>query len=124
MRTSPYRVTSPATDGYNCIAWAADNDAVYWPPNAPREETLDAFTAALAILGYAPCPGEEMEPGFEKIALFAVGTHAARQLPNGRWTSKLGRREDIEHDLHAIGGTAYGAVARLFKRPVTEELGS
>lgn len=23
----------------------------------------------------------------------------ARQLPNGRWTSKLGEVEDIEHDL-------------------------
>ena len=23
LRTVPYRVTSPATDGYNCIAWAA-----------------------------------------------------------------------------------------------------
>lgn len=84
------------------------------------EETLDAFAAAFATLGYAPCLDERPEHRFEKIALFAVAglpTHAARQLPSGRWTSKLGLREDIEHDLHAVSGGVYGTVAALLKRP-------
>lgn len=139
LRNSSFRVASPATDVYNCIAWAAgdttrwwwpdpdpDNQAVFWPPSAPREESLEAFTAAFEALGYAPCCGEEIETGFEKIALLAAGsvpTHAARQLPSGRWTSKLGRREDIEHDLHAISGAAYGAVVQVFKRSVGETAG-
>lgn len=100
LRTSPFRVTSPATRDYNCVAWAAgdtahwwwpdldpDNDAIYWPPGVPLEETVDAFVAAFATLGYAPASGEQPEPGFEKIALFASGSepmHAARQLPSGR----------------------------------------
>jgi hypothetical protein len=64
LQTSPFRVTSPATRDYNCIAWAAgdttrwwwpdpdpDNDAVYWPSNIPIEETTGAFAAALATPG-------------------------------------------------------------------------
>jgi hypothetical protein len=61
-----------------------------------------------------------LEPGLEKIAIFAKGgrpTHAARQLGSGRWTSKLGRAEDIEHDLRALEGEAYGAVAFFLQRP-------
>jgi hypothetical protein len=132
LQASPYRVTSPATRDYNCVAWAAgdtanwwwpdtDNDAAFWPPGVPREETVDAFVAAFATLGYAPAQGEEIEPGFEKVTLFAHGgvpTHAARQLPDGRWTSKLGRLEDIEHDVHAVSGEAYGAVVLVLKRPI------
>ncbi len=45
-----------------------------------------------------------------------VPEHAARQLANGRWTSKLGRAEDIEHQLHDLEGEVYGTVALLMKR--------
>jgi hypothetical protein len=130
-----FRVTSPATRDYNCIAWAAgdtarwwwpDDDpdnAGFWPPGVAAEETLDAFAAAFATIGYALCSGENRESGFEKIAVFAnagIPTHAARQLASGRWTSKLGMREDIEHDLHAISGTLYGTVALVLRRPVRD----
>lgn len=133
LRTSPYLVTSPATRDYNCVAWAAgdtarwwwpdpdpDNDAALWPPGVPVAETIDAFVAAFATLGYRPCSGEEPEPGFGKLTLFASGgvpTHMARQLPGGRWTSKLGRSEDIEHDLPALSGEVYGTVVLILKRP-------
>ena len=134
LRSSPFHVTSPATREYNCIAWAAgdaarwwwpdpDPDAAaFWPPGVPVLETLDALVAAFATLGYAPCLDEQPESGFEKVALFAdagAPTHAARQLPGGRWTSKLGLCEDIEHDLHAVSGDLYGTVALLLKRPMT-----
>ena len=134
LGASSFRVTSPAARDYNCIAWAAgdtarwwwpDKDpdaALYWPPSVPVEETLGAFAAAFATRGYAPCSSEQLEPGFERVALFVsagVPTHAARQLSSGRWTSKLGLREDIEHDLHAVSGELYGTVALLLKRPTT-----
>lgn len=130
--TTPFRVTSPADPAYNCIAWAAgsagdwwwpldDSGKTYWPEQAPRARTLDAFRAAFISLGYASCPEESPEPGFEKVAIFADAaggpTHAARQVPTGRWTSKLGQAEDIEHDLHALEGDVYGTVALLLKRP-------
>lgn len=58
--------------------------------------------------------------GFQKVAFFVgangVPTHAARQLPSGLWTSKLGEWEDIEHTLHALEGDIYGTVALLLKR--------
>jgi hypothetical protein len=67
------------------------------------------------------CPGEEAEPDFEKVALFADAqgkpTHAARQLSSGRWTSKLGKKEDLEHALHALSGAVYGSVVLVMKRP-------
>jgi hypothetical protein len=54
-------------------------------------------------------------------ALFALAdgfpTHAAWQLGSGRWTSKLGELEDIEHALRDLEGTEYGAVALVMKRP-------
>jgi hypothetical protein len=57
----------------------------------------------------------------EKIAIFADATgsptHAARQLTSGRWTSKLGEAEDIEHELRAIEGDIYGTVVAILKRP-------
>ncbi len=131
LSDSAFQVTSLATRTYNCIAWAAGDtsrwwwpdhyDSVYWPPGVAMEETVDAFVATFATVGYAACSTEEAEPGFERVALFAkagVPKHAARQLPSGRWTSKLGLREDIEHDLHAVSGDLYGAVVCFLKRPL------
>ncbi len=128
-----YRITSPRDKDYNCIAWAAgdsrnwwwpdpDLEEEYWPPGHPRERTVSAFQGVFIALGYSVCSGEEVEPGFEKLALFAdeLGkpTHAARQLSGGRWTSKLGKAEDIEHALHDVAGEVYSSVVLLMKRPV------
>ena len=132
LATTTFHVTSPPDPDYNCIAWAAgdttiwwwplENPLGYWPPGVPRERTLKAFTAALATRGYGLCSGEELEQNWEKAVLFAdasgLPTHAARQLPTGRWTSKLGEREDIEHELRALEGDIYGTVALVMKRPV------
>ena len=126
-----YQFTSPADEVYNCIAWAAGNsqdwwwpDARgrdYWPEGVPRVETVAAFIQAFACIDFVPCDNESYEPGFEKIALFATTRgqpkHAARQLVNGLWTSKLGRLEDIEHALHDLEGEEYGSVVQILKRP-------
>ena len=60
--------------------------------------------------------------GYEKIAIYAfVGqfTHAARQLDNGQWTSKLGFREVITHPtLAALSGGIYGNVHCIMRRPI------
>lgn len=125
-----YLFTSQATPDYNCIGWAAGEDdrwwwpdaagVAYWPESVPREESLSAFVAAFATLGYAPSDNSSNEPGVVKIALYArsgVPTHAARQLGNGRWTSKLGQSEDIEHDLVGLVGSVYGDVAMILAKP-------
>jgi hypothetical protein len=128
-------ITSDATRKYNCFAWAAGDshrrwepDAqnnYYWPKGVPRELTIEAFVRAYETLGYVECPDASVERGFQKVAIYTKRyyegtrpTHAALQLPDGRWTSKLGDAEDIEHaDLDALRGRDYGVPARYLKRP-------
>jgi hypothetical protein len=126
-----YRVTSASSQRYNCIAWAAGDNAnwwwpvadtrFFWPAGVAREETLAAFEAAFATLGFVRCDAEVREDGFEKVAIFADATgfptHAARQLESGRWTSKLGELEDIEHDLRDLEGDIYGTAVIVLNRP-------
>lgn len=134
LNAGNHRVTSPPTDQYNCIAWAAgaadkwwwpigDPNLTHWPVGVPKEETITAFLAAFATFGYSKCDTAELESDFEKVALFAgpdgIPTHVARQLPSGNWTSKLGALEDIEHALTDLEGTEYGTVVGFLKRPVT-----
>ncbi len=111
--TPRFLETSPQTIDYNCIAWAAEDVSQwwwpdkmlngYWPEEVAREETLDAFIAVCGLLGYQVCDDSKLEVGYRKIAIYidANGkpTHAARQLDNGNWTSKLGPSFDIEHDF-------------------------
>jgi hypothetical protein len=131
LRGAAYQITSPATEVYNCVAWAAQDvgrwwwpDLLkqrYWPAGVIRLETLTAFQELFVALGFVDCQDESLEPGVEKIALFADDQgpqHAARQLPNGRWTSKLGELEDVEHDLHDLEGVEYGNVVLVMRRPV------
>ena len=131
---SAYAITSPSTPEYNCIAWAAGDTErwwwplagsfAYWPSNVPAQETLDAFINAFGTLGFIPCENRNIENGLEKIAMYVDDsgkpTHAARQLPNGRWTSKLGQGQDIEHELDGLTGPLYGTVSQVLKRPIHE----
>ncbi len=127
-----YAITSPATVDYNCIAWAAnDSEACwwpdpqhigYWPAGVPRVAALEVFIKAYGTLGYICCCDATLENGFDKVALYVdtngTPTHAARQLSNGCWTSKLGKLEDIEHQtLEGLSGHAYGTIAVILKRP-------
>lgn len=131
LRQTPWVVTSPRTDLYNCIAWAAgdvgrwwepdDRNLGYWPPGAPRRPTLDAYIKAFEVLGYELCDAldDALEPGYEKVAIYAEHrepTHASRQLQTGEWTSKCGKGEDITHTFAALEGPVYGAPAVVMRR--------
>src|SRR5438034_6481981 len=131
LRGQPYHIKSSKGGNYNCIAFAAgDRHNWWWPDEAgedtwpagvARVETVEAFRDAFASLGYRVCASEQLEVGYEKVALLAlagVPKHAARQLPNGRWTSKLGPMEDVEHALHDLTGMAYGSLALVMRRPI------
>ena len=114
LEADGFRVTSPDSLEYNCIAWAAgdethwwwpDDDA-FWPINH-RGATIEVFVRAFATLGYLPAEGEMLEDGFDRVAIYAKDgrvTHAAGQLSNGGWTSKLGYDVDIEHGLRGLEG--------------------
>ncbi|SRR6266568_3586791 len=132
LAATGFQPTSPPTAEYNCIAWAADEDDVwwwpdpalmsYWPAQVPREETIDAFIQAYETLGYEICDNSQLESGFHKIAIYALSgkpTHAAKQLPSGSWSSKLGQDIDIEHNhIEGICGPAYGSVAVIMRKPL------
>ena len=121
------RRTSLADVTYNCVAWAAGDTSrwwqsgVYWPvPTSRTDYGIGSLERALQSLGYEVCRDESLEPDFEKVAIYGFGffyTHAARQLPNGKWTSKLGKAEDIEHDSpDDIAGGIYGEVVQFMRR--------
>jgi hypothetical protein len=123
-----YQIQSPQTLQYNCIAWAAGRDDRWWWPNkmsfwpdgVPESDKLDAFVLLFQKLGYETCDSSELEDDFEKVAIYVRDDrvqHAARQLENGRWTSKLGPQHDIEHSLDGLQGDEYGNVACIMRRP-------
>lgn len=130
LDASNSRPTSPVDETYNCIAWAADEterwwwpdaqEQQYWPAGVQRVETVGAFVQAYGLLGYLHRSDASLEPGRQKVAIFAKEldrpTHASRQLPDGWWTSKLGGLIDIEHELFAVEGPAYGNVAVVLGR--------
>ncbi len=126
----PFLATSPHTPSYNCIAWAFGDDTkwywpdpihmYYWPLSVPREITIDAFIALYNSISYMICASGEYEEGKEKIAIFVdsqgIPTHAARQLTNGSWTSKLGQHIDVQHSIMAMEGGDYGNVSVYMER--------
>ena len=126
------RTSEPAN--YNCIAFAAGDVTRFWWPNlfypepaddfwphgVPHEETVEAFVQAFATCGYVVCEDGCLEPGFEKVAIYALGEmprHAALQQVNGKWRSKLGPHEDIETTMDGLLGPCYGNAAQFLKRP-------
>lgn len=130
LKDAGYQITSPKNRKYNCIAWSVGDQnrwwqpepsIFYWPAGVAREISVEAYISAFATVGYLECDNDLLEDGFEKIALYALNnrpTHAARQLNNGLWTSKLGQIEDIEHTLVGLVGDKYGVVIKLLKRPI------
>ena len=127
---SGYEITGEASRVYNCTAWALGittqkwdcNDRnAYWPPSLPRNNRIETLMLLFTREGYSLCDDDALEPGYEKIALYAfVGqfTHVARQLEDGRWTSKLGEREVITHpSLSNLAGRYYGFVHCIMRRP-------
>jgi hypothetical protein len=88
-----FEITSPEDTDYNCIAWAfGRKDRWLWP-----DEETDGVSV--------------WPEGSEEC------THASRQLPDGKWTSKLGSSFDICHSTpYTIQGRLYGMVSCILCR--------
>ena len=140
LNSSNHRITSPKSREYNCVAWAAGIDdqqvwpdgsedlayEVVWPGDVRNDESVEAFIAYFESIGYSLCDNPTLEGGFLKIAIFVkddLPTHTSRQLPTGKWSSKMGYDGvDIEHDdLDCISGVAYGVAAVFLKTDLTVE---
>jgi len=138
-----WRLCSPRSDTYQCIAWAAcrtdnkwwpvNHPQFYWPPDIPRvilpnpwlvpwpPVSVDYFVQGFATLGYAPCTTEDFEFGYQKVAIYANDygvTHMARQrFFCAGWISKPGELEDIIHeelqDIEGSMATAAGTYGEV-----------
>lgn len=124
-----FQITSAPTPEYNCIAWAiGDNEhfwwpGTHWPKTAGKKATRENFVRAFKLKGFELCENGNPEPGFEKIVLFekdGAPTHAARLLPDGNWTSKMGSFHDISHKLEGLEGQVYGRATLFFKRKLVQ----
>lgn len=130
-----FSITSEVDYDYNCIAWVVGDThrfwwpgaegerrgPYYWPEGVPYAVTIEAFAQALATEGYRLCVNGDLENGLEKAAIFAWVNrrprHAARQLADGTWTSKIGEDVDICHNsLEGISGDAYGQPVMFLQR--------
>jgi len=131
LAVEPFMETSPIDPTYNCIAWAAGESSVWWEPHLdpvyfwpqglPRDDySTGNYVDAFTTIGYQVCEEGDLEPGYEKIAIYednGDGQHATRQLSDGRWASKLGRNIDIEHqNADSLTGRDYGTVAVFMRR--------
>ena len=134
-----FKITSPETPDYNCIAWAYHYDDRWMWPGGVSEKTLDgfhfwpddvsdstdvqSFIDAFRLKGYSVCDDLDFNPQYRKIALYVkkgttICTHAARELSNGLWSSKLGSGHDIQHGTpYSIEGQVYGVVYCLMRKP-------
>ena len=135
LRGTAYEETSPETPDYNSIAWAAadvghwwqpDPFRIYfWPEGAPRIDDVDSYVAAFATMGYEVCESGVTEGGFQKVAIYrgrdGRPSHMARQLQDGKWTSKLGQDIDITHvSPNDLEGDQYGSLACVLRRPLNQ----
>lgn len=140
VKDSNFKITSKETSKYNCIAWAyLLEDKWMWPNTGdytfldgihywPSDEIIDCdvknFIKAFELKGYEYCENGNHEEGYRKIALYVKPnttecTHAARELKNGFWTSKLGRLEDIQHGTpYTLEGKVYGKVYCFMKKKI------
>ena len=121
-------VCSPSSTN-NCIAYAAGDNTMwwgtgygfYWPSGINRSRHIKSLIALFEALGYTICSKPDMNPGYQKVALYANGendwTHASLQMPNGRWRSKLGNGPLIEHRApESISGEVYGNVHTYMRK--------
>jgi hypothetical protein len=129
LEKSGYSKSSERTPEYNCFAFAVYDTGqfwqklpvkgYYWPLD--RDDRLEDWIGALGLNNFKPTDNWDLEPGFEKVCIYVNDSgspeHVARQLESGKWTSKIGKLEDIQHDtLGGLEGTEYGTPKVILKR--------
>jgi hypothetical protein len=121
LTTANHSVTSDHSLIYNCIAWSLGDISKwwwpeiygYWPEGCRRSTELSSFVDMYEYMGYSITSSLVYSTTERRIAIFVKdnkATHAAVQLDNSRWSSKLGQNQDIVHTLSALEGPLYGSV--------------
>ena len=138
--TQPH-ITSPIDWDYNCVAWVVGDNTrwyepfgdvllsasppYYWPegiPGRPNDKSYATYIGLFESYGFRAADNELVEPGYTKIAIYVKDDefrHVARQTADGRWSSKIGKQEDIIHELRALesgGPYGYGTATIFMKK--------
>ena len=131
LRNEGFTVVDPPSDRYNCIAYAAGDTSQwwdhtprrYWPSYATRSERIESLQELFVGLGFRQCDDGSFEPGYQKVALYEDGgeyQHAAIQMRNGAWRSKMGPGPVIEHPSpESLSDGPYGNPTVYMRRAVT-----
>ncbi len=129
-----FEIVERASEGYNCIAYAAGdaskwwdhNNNHYWPAHVTRSSSIESLKGVFVGLGFEQCRDSSVEDGYLKVALYeeqGVWKHAALQTPGGRWRSKMGKGPVIEHrSPESLSGGQYGNVAFHMRRVVSTDV--
>jgi hypothetical protein len=115
-----FEVMGPASASYNCIGWSVGNTRAWvWPTPSDQSPTLYDFDSLYGSYGFRRVNALDFKraPSTDKVVLYAMRksdgsialTHAALQLRDGSWASKLGSLPLIRH-LHPndVAGPSYG----------------
>jgi hypothetical protein len=122
--------TSERDPDYNCAAFAAGEQqqrwdpfppgVYYWPSGVNRSYQIADFIEAYKTRGYSVCADGSLKTDREKIVIYTnqYGSveHVARQLSDGRWTSKIGDEEDIVHETPESLSVGYGTPTLYMQR--------
>ena len=114
---------------YNFCVWPTysgivtnpnNNQRVFWPKELPLDDSLENFIKMYNMFDYVECNNDlYYEDGYTKIAIYAINnvvTHAALQLTENKWASKIGYSFGITHQLKSLEGEKYGKVVKFMKR--------
>lgn len=128
LSRSEYSKSSEQDRFYNCFAFAVHDTGQYWQKVSvrgyywplERDDRLEDWIKALHLNNFEVTDNRDLEPGFEKVSIYVKAgspEHVARQLESGKWTSKIGKLEDIEHaTLSGLEGEEYGEATIFMKR--------
>lgn len=140
-----FKITSPETDRYNCIAWAMGFDdrwvdccphieGHWWPPIGVCDLAPNSLLKAFEYMKFTKCEGCASEDGYEKVALYMIDTnfetgekgpiwtHASRVLSEFECHSKRGASFDIHHrNGDVFEGSSYGSIYAYMKRRISDK---
>lgn len=134
-----FRILSPTTRQYNCIAWAmgytnrwvqpfTSRPEHWWPDGVEHGVKCECLVAAFRHEGFEDAFDGGVEDGFDKVALYKkpdkdVWTHASRIIARGIEHSKFGNSFDGQHSEGVLcntsskwGDCSYGVVFKYMKR--------
>lgn len=130
-----FKLLSPATPCYNCIAWAMgyidrwvdtdDKVGHWWPTGVEKSLKPAALIQAFEAVGYIEADDYKPEDNYHKVILYKniekdIWTHASLVVTAFVEHSKFGSAWDGEHSHNVLNSTtpdSYGVPYAYMKRP-------